>query len=362
MIPNNIYYRRIAQILNSTEYEHFYSSLYYMKRIAQSFGETYTGFNPSNKYLKDWALARGVTDDGEHHINRYWLHKIALTYDNSTLAGKTDNYYLKKIYDRLNESPVASTIKIYIDNVEVDPSVEQPVKILSKVDDDSATYKLEVLDNQGNPYEGYSIPITVGGVAVTPTPVTNAEGIVEYTYQSQGVGDTNISINCTLVSKTYTIHDDLFYDSMIDSIKNSWTKTSNQMTLSSDNTGTTISIGDSASDTPKLLYNLNSDTCIVEFDYISGTGSQQSFGFRVENSSHNYTSYLGYYGNKYRFGANSGSEKQITTSAPSNNHMKLEITPTSHKFYIDDTLIEEVTPSNSTTSKYIGFYMGYGLL
>jgi len=207
MIPNNIYYRRIAQILNNTEYEHFYSTLYYMKRIAMSFGKTYTGFNPSNKYLKDWAIAREVTDDGEHHINRYWLHKIALTYDNSTLAGKTDNYYLKKIYDRLNESPVASTIKIYIDNVEVDPSVEQPVKILSKANDDSVTYKLEVLDNQGNPYEGYSIPLSVGGVAVTPTPVTNAEGIVEYTYHSQGVGDTNISINCTLVSKTYSIID-----------------------------------------------------------------------------------------------------------------------------------------------------------
>ena len=155
--------------------------------------------------------------------------------------------------------------------------------------------------------------------------------------------------------QTYAIQDGLFADTMIDSVKSSWSNSG--LTLSSDSTGTTISR--SANSIAKLLYNISVDNCIVEFDYITGTGNDLSFGYRVENSSNVYSSWLGYYGNKYRFGANSGSEKQITTSAPSNNHMKYEITPTSHKFYIDGTLIDEVNPTNSTTSKYIGFYLSY---
>lgn len=142
---------------------------------------------------------------------------------------------------------------------------------------------------------------------------------------------------------------------MINSIKSAWSN--GYFSISSDSAGTTLS--KTVGNLNKLLYNINLTNFIVEFDYISGSGADMCFGFRVENSSHDYSSYLGYYGNKYRFGANSGTEKNITRSAPSNNHIKLEITPTSHSFYIDDVLIDTVTPSNSTTNQYVGFYLSY---
>lgn len=356
MIPNNIYYRRIAQILNNTEYEHFYSTLYYMKRIAQSFGETYTGFNPSNKYLKDWAIARGVTDDEKHHINRYWLHKIALTYDDSTLAGKIDNYYLKKIYDRLNESPVASTIKIYIDDVEVDPSVEQPVKILSKADDDSVTYKLEVLDNQGNPYEGYSIPLSVGGVAVTPTPVTDAEGIVEYTYHSQGVGDTNISINCTLVSKTFVIIDGKWYNNGA-----STNGLSSQSGVSTTSDGEWVTITTSTSGEKYVLtpISFTSDEN-WEFSCKCKTSSfnSQALGWQIanENSYSLYDNrYLAVTSPTQIYSRLCGSAQSLSVDISDNDVIRVQRVDGYWKIYVNDTLVQTCSHSWSG-NKTISFY------
>lgn len=217
---------------------------------------------------------------------------------------------------------------------------------LNSADKVGKAVSFDIVDSQGTVLDHLGDGVTGNnGVAVCDT-----------VYTSAGLGDVTVEAEATvsgrLLTKTFVVRDDLFADSMINSIKSAWSN--NGFTITSDANGTLLQNTNGLVD--KLLYNINQSSFSVEFDYLTGSGSI-SFGFRVENSNNDYSSYLGYYSTRYRFGANAGSEKSITTSAPSNNHMKLEITPTSHKFYIDDVLIEEVNPSNSTTNQHVGFYL-----
>ena len=217
MKPNNLYYRDILTILEpSQEYAKFYSTMYYLRRIAMHYGASYTGRKCSNKYIKDWAIAMGVTDDGQHHVNYYWIKRIAKKLVPSTADDLSENTYLRIISENITPTPVpiATTIKTFINNVEVDNTQTIPPTILSYADRENAVFKFVVTDEEDNPVEGYSIPFSVGGVDQTPM-TTNANGEATYTYQSSGVGDTDVSINCSLVSKTYEVQDCLKYISSI---------------------------------------------------------------------------------------------------------------------------------------------------
>lgn len=215
MKPNNLYYRDILTILEPSQTPaKFYSSMYYLRRISEHYNGSYTGRKCSNKYIKDWAVAMGVTDNGGHHVNYYWIKRIAKKLVPSTADDLSENIYLRIISENITPTPVpiATTIKTYINNVEVDNTQTIPPTILSYADRENAVFKFVVTDEEDNPVEGYSIPYSVSGVDQTPM-TTNANGEATYTYQSSGVGDTNISINCTLVSKTYEVEDCIKYDS-----------------------------------------------------------------------------------------------------------------------------------------------------
>lgn len=218
MKPNNLYYREISEITNDKEYTRFHNSLYYMKEIAESYGMTYTGFNSSNKYLKDWAIALGYVDDGNHHYNRYYLRQIAEILYSGELEHYTENYLLRIIKENIGtHTPVATNIAITVNG---ETATSTPI-ILSYADGDTATYGFTVTDDNNDPVEGYSINITKGNEVIPLS--TNSNGYAEYVYSSQGVGDIEIGISCTLVSETYSIRD-VHYYADYSKIKSSWVK------------------------------------------------------------------------------------------------------------------------------------------
>lgn len=216
MIPNNILYRRILQALDTeTEYAKFYSSLYYMKRIAMQYGASYTGCNCSNKYLKDWAELVGVELDGEHHTNNWYLRRIALKISGqSELEHNTDNYCLSLILENITPptpTPTATQLKVYINETEIDTSQTPPTTILSYADSESADFKFIALDGNNDPVENYPITLTQG--SNTYNLKTNSSGIATYTYESQGIGDTSVAISSSLLQETYVVHDYYAYKS-----------------------------------------------------------------------------------------------------------------------------------------------------
>lgn len=113
---------------------------------------------------------------------------------------------INKVLD-ISHTSTPTTLKTYINGVEVDNTQELPATIISYADGEYVDYKFVVLDENNNPVQRYSIPLSVGGVEVSPTPVTDGNGEVNYRYVSGGVGDTNIYINCTLLTKTFAVED-----------------------------------------------------------------------------------------------------------------------------------------------------------
>ena len=79
--------------------------------------------------------------------------------------------------------------------------------ILSHKDGDEAVFVFTVLDENDDPYEGYQIPIEVNGTAVSPTLTTGSDGTATYTYESQGIGDVDVEVDCSLLSETFVIQD-----------------------------------------------------------------------------------------------------------------------------------------------------------
>ena len=211
MIPNNILYRRILQALDTeTEYARFYSSLYYMKRIAMQYGAVYTGCNCSNKYLKDWAELIGVELDGEHHTNNWYLRRIALKISGqSELEHNTDNYCLTLILEN-----ITPPTPVEYDNIVI--SSDKP--ILSYADSESATLTAQLMNGdvsasisdvtvQFYKYVDGTNDVLLG------SDVTDANGEATYTYSSTGSGDVGLYVKVrTLVSETFGVQDCMFYD------------------------------------------------------------------------------------------------------------------------------------------------------
>ena len=278
---------------------------------------------------------------------------VPSTYDEglTTLAGK--------ILQIAPPTPVPTTLKTYINGVEVDNTQELPANIISYADSEYIDYKFVVLDANNNPVQGYSIPLSGGGSAVSPTPVTDSNGEVSYRYVSGGVGDTNIYIDCTLVSKTYIIEDCIDYDNATSdksskygsniSLRNNGTATlsydANQyykITISSDGEG---------------FIPINSltglDDFVVEFDtqinYNEGFGS----GFSIYASNSNWASV-------YQHQESLTHSKQVngtftygseSVNNPSNTWLHYKITVTNNavniKLYNGDTLLKEYSETYS---------------
>lgn len=110
MKTNNKYYKLIAQLLDESIDNTHHTDLYYTKRIAESYGETYTNLGNVNKHLRDFAEDVGVELDNKHHTNRWYLKKIAEIVYDGELEHNTENYYLKIISENIQPTPTQSGV------------------------------------------------------------------------------------------------------------------------------------------------------------------------------------------------------------------------------------------------------------
>ena len=93
---------------DSIENQH-HTDLYYSKKIAESYGETYTDIGNVNKYLRDFAKDVGVELDNKHHTRLYYLREIAKILYDGELEHNTENYYLRIISENIQPTPPTPT-------------------------------------------------------------------------------------------------------------------------------------------------------------------------------------------------------------------------------------------------------------
>lgn len=125
---NNQYYKIIAQLLDESVDNQHHTDLYYSKRIAESYGETYTDLGNLNKYLRDFAEDVGVELDEKHHTRLWYLKRIADKLYDSELEHTTENYYLRIISENIEPTPPT-------------PPVEPPIVITINDDRFNSSYK-----------------------------------------------------------------------------------------------------------------------------------------------------------------------------------------------------------------------------
>ena len=112
---NNQYYKIIAQLLDESVDNRHHTDLYYTKRIAESYGETYTDLGNVNKYLREFAKDVGVELDNKHHTRLYYLREIAKVLYDGELEHNTENYYLRIISENIEEpTPTGFSLNIKV--------------------------------------------------------------------------------------------------------------------------------------------------------------------------------------------------------------------------------------------------------
>ena len=107
---NNQYYKLITQLLDESIDNRHHTDLYYTKRIAESYGETYTNLGNVNKHLRDFAEDVGVELDNKHHTRLYYLREIVKVLYDGELEHNTENYYLKIISENIQPTPTQSGV------------------------------------------------------------------------------------------------------------------------------------------------------------------------------------------------------------------------------------------------------------
>jgi hypothetical protein len=109
MKTNNKYYKLISKLLDENIDNSHHTDLYYTKKIAESYGESYTDLGNVNKYLRDFAKDVGVELDNKHHTRLWYLKRIADALYDGELEHNTENYYLRIISENINPTPPTPT-------------------------------------------------------------------------------------------------------------------------------------------------------------------------------------------------------------------------------------------------------------
>lgn len=123
--------------------------------------------------------------------------------------------------------------------------------ILSYFDNDSCTLTATY---EGTNVSGKSVVFKVGDT-VLDTIQTDSEGVAEYTYNSQSVGDVTITAECMNLQETYEVEDCLNYDNATkDNTSNYTTKNLNSHTFSTDKYLAERTLGSSANTYYSLIY------------------------------------------------------------------------------------------------------------
>lgn len=104
----------------------------------------------------------------------------------------------------------SNNVNITVINAPTSLVLEADKSILSNYDNDNCTLTATLYDNNNIPMEGLSVVFKNGDI-VLDTITTNSGGVATYTYNSQGVGDVTITVECMNLQETYTLEDCNYY-------------------------------------------------------------------------------------------------------------------------------------------------------
>ena len=204
--------------------------------------------------------------------------------------------------------------------------------VLSYYHGESSVLTATVVDANNQPCSGETVVFKIGNIVLS-TQTTDSNGEVSYTYQSAGVGDVSIKVECRSLEKTYVIYD-LFYANLTEHTNDGWgtidsgipnLPSSFEMTVDLYTTGV-------VQNNEQRLYLCPSST-------FNG-GSQPTQGIYVGFNRPNNVEY------GYRNGSTSWSIYQISNMDNNWNTFKVVRNGNSYSYYINGTLMDTKTYAN----------------
>ncbi len=222
-------------------------------------------------------------------------------------------------------------------------------KILSFYNHEYCVLTATLLDGNGNGVSGEEIVFKANG-GLLNTVITGDNGVAEYTYQSTGVGDVTITVECMNLTKTLGIE-----DCIIANVNASYT-------------GTSIS-----DRVYSLGYDEIADLSSVDFEF-SFKFHQTSYGcdvclgasseFSVSPIKSNYRIFIGNSGNgNTRYGyrttstTNTGGSTSGEVSLNTTHNMKIVKEGTHLNYYLNDRLLgSEIIPNFWTDYHMFGVH------
>ena len=105
----------------------------------------------------------------------------------------------------------SNNVNITVINAPTSLILQADKSILSHYDNDNCTLTATLYDNNNTPMEGLMVVFKNGDI-VLDTITTNSNGVAEYTYNSQGVGDVTITAECINLQETFVVEDCSYYN------------------------------------------------------------------------------------------------------------------------------------------------------
>ena len=237
----------------------------------------------------------------------------------------------------------SNNVNITVINLPTSLVLQADKSILSHYDNDNCTLTATVYGNDNTPMEGLSVVFKNGDI-VLDTITTDSGGVATYTYNSQGVGDVTITVECMDLQETCSIE-----DCIIANVNASYTGTSTSDTVYS------------------LGYDEIADLSNVDFEF-SFKFHQTKYGcdvclgasseFSVSPIKSNYRIFIGNsgggntrYGYRTTSTSNVGGSISGEVSLNTTHNMKIVKKGSMFKYYLNDGFLGSKT--------IIGFWTDY---
>ena len=224
MKNNNQYLEKINESVGGQATDKRKTNIYYLRSIAENTGsENLDGQRTDNYYLRLIALnmedmdvkellqtiaeLRGEVEELEELLAND-IHLFSCCKD----IVQTDDALDLFAYCKYNGEVEGNTVHFYAidNNVPSSITVTTNTNILSYYHSDEATITVTVLNEDENPISNYDV-VVKNGSTVLGTVKTNSDGIAEYDYSAQGLGDVTLTIECGELSETISIEDCTYY-------------------------------------------------------------------------------------------------------------------------------------------------------
>ena len=202
---NNWYLRSIAKNTGSEEIHGHRTDNYYLRRIALNMEDL-----DVKELLETIAELRGEVEELEELLAND-IHLFSCCKD-IVQTGESLGLFA---YCKHNGEVEGNTVYFYAIDHALIPStitITSDKTVLSYSDNDKVTLTITVLNDDDNPLSNCDVVIK-NGSTVLDTVQTDNNGIAEYEYTSQGVGDVTFTVKCMNLQETYEIQDCIKYDS-----------------------------------------------------------------------------------------------------------------------------------------------------